>query len=250
MKKHLSALLIAAMATGIIFSTATQTQAHTENTGWVSVQTTANTEIAPDVVEINIQIKTDDNKSLQKATEDNKEISDKIYTELSAMIDTEKGDFLKTKNFNATPIYSYKNDKKTIIKYEVTNSIIVHTKAVKDAGKIIDKAILFGATNIDDINFSVSSYDKQCDDLLAIAAKKAKNRANSIVTASGGTLAGVKSVNGSCSANQNIATPYRLLAKNTVMDTASAGTTEAISSPVQSGIIKLIANINATYFVK
>ena len=170
MKKQLSTLLVAAVATGIIFCSGANL-ASAENNGWVSVQTTANTEIAPDVVEINIQIKTDDTKSLQKATNDNKEISDKIYTELSAMIDTEKGDFIKTKNFNASPIYSYKNDKKTIIKYEVTNSVIVHTKAIQDAGKIIDKAILFGATNINDVTFSISSYDKQCNDLLAIAAK-------------------------------------------------------------------------------
>ena len=46
---------------------------------------------------------------------------------------------------------------------------------------------------IDDDCFSVSSYDKQCNDLLAIAAKKARTRANSIVTAGGGTLGGIKS---------------------------------------------------------
>ena len=248
MKKQLSTLLVAAVTTGIIFCSATNI-ASAENNGWVSVQTTANTEIAPDVVEINIQIKTDDTKSLQKATNDNKEISDKIYTELSAMIDTEKGDFIKTKNFNATPIYSYKNDKKTIVKYEVTNSVIVHTKAIQDTGKIIDKAILFGATNINDVSFSISSYDKQCNELLAVAAKKAKTRATSMVTAAGGTLTGIKSINGSCSTNQYNATPYRLLTKNASMD-SSTGTTESISSPIQSGVVKLIADINASYFVK
>ena len=248
MKKQLSTLLVTTAATGIIFCSGANL-ASAENNGWISVQTTANTEIAPDVVEINIQIKTDDPKSLQKATNDNKEISDKIYTELSAMIDAEKGDFIKTKNFNATPIYSYKNDKKTITKYQVTNSIIVHTKAIQDAGKIIDKAILFGATNINDVSFSISSYDKQCNDLLAIAAKKARIRANTMVTAAGGTLSGIKSINGSCSTNQHIATPYKLMARNATMDTAS-GDTEAISSPVESGVIKLIADINASYFVK
>lgn len=248
MKKQLSTLLVAAVATGIIFCSGANL-ASAENNGWVSVQTTADTEIAPDIVEINIQIKTDDTKSLQKATNDNKEISDKIYTELSAMIDTEKGDFIKTKNFNASPIYSYKNDKKTIIKYEVTNSVIVHTKAIQDAGKIIDKAILFGATNINDVKFSISSYDQQCNNLLAIAAKKARTRANTMVNAAGGTLTGIKSINGSCSTNQHEAVPYRILAKNASMDSVASGT-ESISSPVQSGIVKLIANINASYFVK
>ena len=238
-------MLIATAIAGCVLLNETKTVAQTIDTGWVSVQTEANTEIAPDVVEIKIEVKTDDTKSLQKATDDNKEITEKIYTELSAMIDQEKGDFIKTKNFNATPIYSYKNEKKSIIKYEVTNSIIVHTKAVQDAGKIIDKAILFGATNINNINFSISSYDKQCNDLLAIAAKKAKSRANSIVTAGGSTLGNIKSIDGSCSTNQNTAVPYRMLAKNTFADSASAGM-ETISSPIQGGMIKLFANINAT----
>lgn len=54
------------------------------------------------------------------------------------------------------------------------NSIIVHTKNVDKAGNIIDKAISLGATNVNDLNFSVSNYEAQCNDLLAIAAKKAK----------------------------------------------------------------------------
>ena len=116
MKKYLPTMLIATAIAGCVLLNETKTVAQTIDTGWVSVQTEANTEIAPDVVEIKIEVKIDDTKSLQKATDDNKEITEKIYTELSAMIDQEKGDFIKTKNFNATPIYSYKNEKKSIIK--------------------------------------------------------------------------------------------------------------------------------------
>ena len=45
--------------------------------GKISVNTTANTEIAPDVAEISFAVKTTDLKSMQKATLENKEISDK-----------------------------------------------------------------------------------------------------------------------------------------------------------------------------
>ena len=37
---------------------------------------------------------------------------------------------------------------------------------------MIDKAIEAGATNVDNLNFSVSTYDAQCNDLLGIATKK------------------------------------------------------------------------------
>ena len=176
-------------------------------------------------------------------------VSDKVYKELSAMINAQNGDYVKTANFNAAPVYSYKNDKKNLIKYEVSNNVIVHTKNIKDAGKMIDKAISSGATNINDITFSLSSYDKQCDELLSLAGKKAYKRAGLLAASAGNTLAGIKSINGSCSTNDVIRPQYRLLAKNVSMG-ASADAAVESASPIQGGVIKLFANINASYFVK
>ena len=86
--------------------------------GVINVNTTANTEIAPDVAEISFAVTTSDIKSMQKATLANKEISDKVYAELKSMIDTKNGDYIKTSDFSANPIYSYTNSKKNFEKYE------------------------------------------------------------------------------------------------------------------------------------
>ena len=80
--------------------------------GVISVNTNANSEIAPDTVEISFAVKTSDIKSMQKATLLNKEISDKVYTELKSMIKIENGDYIKTSDFTANPVYSYQNSKK------------------------------------------------------------------------------------------------------------------------------------------
>lgn len=248
MKKYLSAALIAAMTLGFVSAGTMKASADVQERGFVSVSTTANTELPPDVVEIRIAVQTEDAKSLQKATEENKLISDKVYDQLSSMINKENGDFIKTANFNASPVYNYKNNKKTLVKYEVSNSIIVHTKNIKDAGKMIDKAILFGATNINDLNFSISSYDKQCDQLLSIAAKKAYARAGILASSAGNNLAGIKSINGSCSTSSTMP-QYRLMAKNLAMDSVSVESA-GNASPIQGGVIKLYANLNASYFVK
>lgn len=248
MKKYLSAALIAALVTGFVSSGALKATADVIERGFVSVSTSANTELPPDVVEISIAVQTEDSKSLQKATEENKQISDKVYAALESMINKENGDFVKTANYSAAPVYNYKNNKKDLIKYEVSNNIIVHTKSVKDAGKMIDKAIVLGATNINDLNFSISSYDKQCDDLLSIAAKKAYKRAGILASSAHNTLNGIKSMNGSCSTSSAMP-QYRLMAKNVSM-AASADMAEGSSSPIQGGVIKLYANLNASYFVK
>ena len=248
MKKYLSAALIAALVTGFVSSGALKATADVIERGFVSVSTTANTELPPDVVEISIAVQTQDEKSLQKATEENKQISDRVYTELSKMINKDNGDFIKTTNYNAAPIYNYKNNKKNLVRYEVSNSIVVHTKAIKDAGKMIDKAISLGATNIDNLNFSISAYDKECDQLLGIAAKKAYTRAGILAASANNSLNGIKSMNCSCSTSSAMP-QYRLLAKNISLG-ASADSAAESSSPIQGGVIKLYANLNASYFVK
>lgn len=249
MKKYLSAALIAVIALGFTGTGTLKAAADVIERGFVSVSTTANTELPPDVVEISIEVQTEDAKSLQKATDENKLISDKVYKSLSAMINKNNGDFIKTANFNASPLYSYKNNKKTLNKYEVSNSIIVHTKSIKDAGKMIDTAIAQGATNVNNLSFSVSSYDKQCNDLLAIAAKKAYTRAGILASSANNSLNGIKSISGSCTTSNN-SVQYRLLAKNVAMDSMAGVAQESSASPIQGGVIKLYANLNASYFVK
>jgi len=220
--------------------------------GFISVNTTANTEVSPDVVEINIAVKTRDSKSMLKATAENKEISDKVYSTIKSMINPANGDYIKTADFRATPLYTYSsNGKKNFDKYEVSNNIIVHTKSIDKTGSIIDKAISLGATDVNDLTFSVSNYEKQCNDLLEIAANKAKTRANIVAKTSSSYITGIKSMNISCSTNESNRVQYRLYAKNMVMDSAGGvAEPEATATPIQGGIIKIFANLNASYFVK
>ena len=71
------------------------------------------------------------------------------------------------------------------------------------AGAMIDKAIELGATNIDSLNFTLSTYEKQCDELLATASKKTRTRADLMATAAGTIITGVKTLNGSCNSSGN-----------------------------------------------
>ncbi len=247
MKKFLSGLLIATAVVGIVNINGLKVVAETVERGFVSVSASANKELQPDVVDLRIEVRTDDDKSLQKATDENKEISEKLYNELSAMINKDNGDYIKTTNFKANPVYSYKNNKRTITKYEVSNTVVVHTKSIQDAGKIIDKAILFGATNVSDVKFSVSSYEKQCDDLLNQASKKAYKTATSLVAGSNGVLNGIKSLNGSCSTSEGARVQYKAMVQNLSLDSATATPEQ---TPIESGVIKLFAHVNASYFVK
>jgi len=104
MKKVILSALILSLAAGC--ATAITTTTGIER-GYISVNTSANTEIAPDVAEVSIAVQTFDNKYMQKATLQNKEISDKVIAELKSMINTANGDFIKTSDFSASPVYTY-----------------------------------------------------------------------------------------------------------------------------------------------
>ena len=178
----------------------------------------------------------------------NKEISDKVFAQLKSMIDIQNGDYIKTSDFSANPVYSYLNSKKNFEKYEVSNRVIVHTKSIDKVGFMIDKAIEAGATNVDNLSFSLSNYESQCNDLIAIATKKAKTRAEVIAQALGTSINGISNISTSCSTN-NYNPPRLYMAKNMIADVAS----ESVSAggvSISNGVVKVNANVNAGFFVK
>ena len=245
MKKFLISAVIVGLALGCA---SVQAISESIERGYISVNTSANAELAPDVAEISIAVKTYDNKSMQKATLQNKEISEQVISTLKSMIDTSKGDYIKTADFSATPIYSYSGNKRNFDKYQVLNSVVVHTKSIDKIGSMIDKAIALGATDVNSLNFSVSNYEAQCNDLLTLAAKKASARANAVAKTVPTTLSGIRSMDVSCSTSNSSRPQYKMLMANRamMMDSEAAGS----STTIESGVIKVFANVSATYFVK
>ena len=248
MKKILVALTILSLFTGYT-TLSSQAIGVEKERGRVAVNITANTEMAPDVAELSFAVQTSDLKSMQNATLENKKISDKVFLELKSMINTNNGDYIKTSDFSAQPVYSYVNSKKNFEKYEVFNRVIIHTKSIDKVGLMIDKAIAAGATNVDNLSFSLSNYESQCNDLIMIATKKAKNRADLIANALGISVDGVSNISTSCSVN-NYNPPRLYMAKNMVADVAAESSGGGIATNISNGVVKVNANVNASFFVK
>jgi len=248
MKKMLIAITVLSLFAGCASLSSQAVTPESKDRGIISVSTTADMELAPDVAEISFAVKTSDAKSMQKATQLNKEISEKVYNELKALINPAAGDYIKTSNFNASPVYSYSNSKRTLDKYEVSNRVTVHTKSMDNVGKMIDHSITAGATNVDSLSFSVSNYDVKCNELISSAAKKAYARASILAKATNSAIAGVESINTSCSSG-NYSAPRLYMAKNMVSATADSAS-EGSGMSISNGAIKINANVNASFFVK
>lgn len=247
MKKIFVSALILGLLAGASSVASNAVTTTSEERGYITVNTQANKEMSPDLVEISIAVETSD-KSMQKAVAQNKEISDKVQAILKTMINSQNMDYIKTADFSATPIYNYVNKKRVFDKYEVSNTIIVHTKNIDKAGEIIDKAIAAGATNVNNLNFSISDYEAQCDELLTLAVKKAQNQASAVATAAGSALDGVKYMNASCNSGATSRVYYNLMAKNAVDAAPEAGI--GSSTPISAGRIKVQASLNSAFFVK
>lgn len=244
--------LLTAVVLGLIAVSAPLSQAVTQvshDRGYISVSTSANTEVAPDVAEISFAVQTSDTKSMQKATQLNKEASDRVLSVLSSMLNSSNGDYIKTSDFSASPIYTYSGSKRNLDKYEVSNRVIVHTKSLDKIGAMIDKAIEAGATNVDNLNFSLSTYDSQCNDLLGIATKKAQSRAGLLAKNLGTTLDGVRTFDVSCNAN-NYSSPRMYMAKNMLASVADEAASGGTQTSISGGVVKIYANVNASFFVK
>ena len=186
---------------------------------------------------------------MQNATSKNKEISEKVYNAMKSMINTNDKDYVKTTNFNANPRYTYSSNKRIFDRYEVSNTIVIHTKSISKIGDMIDKAISLGATEVSNMSFSLSSYENECDALLSSATKKARAQADTLVKAAGSVITGVKSIDGNCSPNAHTRVMYSMKA-NMYANTLEADSAAGPSTPIEVGVVKIYANVNTSFFVK
>ena len=216
--------------------------------GTISTNASSEKEVAPDIAEITFAVVTNDSKSLQRAVEENKLIFEKLNSVLKSMINPQNGDYIKTLGYTTTPVYSYVNSKKVFDRYDVTNKVLVKTKNVDILGKMIDDAISAGATNIENLNFSLFNYEPYCESLITQATKKAKAQADITAKALFTSITGVQNVNTSCNINNNY-NPRLYMAKNMIADTA-AGASFSSPTSISNGTIKVSAHINASFYVK
>lgn len=210
--------------------------------GYIDVYLTKTREIAPNKAEIVIGVETS-NKSAKIASEENKKISNNIQSKIKTLIKEENGDYIKTSNYSLLPRNIYKDGKTIFDKYVAVNTVTVYTKDLEAVSKIVDTAIANGATNINDLNFSISDYDDVCTEMMTDLAGKAKARAEKLVAPTGGKVKGIRTMDANCSAQGNY--PRVMYSMNKESATAAADGT-----PIQKGKVKLNASVNASFFIK
>ena len=108
MKKILLGALVISIIAGVAATTATSSTTTTvkEDRGYVMANGSANKDLTPDTAQISFSVVTYDKTSMQKASDENKEISEKIIKDLKSFINTANKDYVKTTNYSATQEYT------------------------------------------------------------------------------------------------------------------------------------------------
>ena len=217
--------------------------------GYINVSSSITKDVDPDKAEVVFYVETSE-KTAQEAADKNKTITNNVIDAIKPEIIANEKDSIKTSAFIVRPDYYWtKDNKKVLNSYIATNSVYVITTNIQNAGKIIDLALQAGATKVDSFRLTLDNDNNYCTGILEDAAKDTMFKAGSIAKVLGTSVAGVKSINTSCNTQNSNPTPYRLMAKNAV--TESADSVAGISStPIEAGKIKVYANVNASYFLK
>ena len=211
--------------------------------GYISINATESREVVPNVVTISFGVETTDVDS-KRAAERNNQISTNVINAIKTELISDKKAIVQTKNFNIRPNYKNNDYEDRIIKnYTVVNTIQVKTCDISKISGVIDVAVKNKVSNVDSINFSLSDDDVLANDLVNKAVIKAKTQAKNVALAANKKIIGVKSLR--VNVYQNTSSNGRLYKASSV---DSVGT--SMSTPIETGKIKLNASVDAEFYVK
>ena len=215
--------------------------------GSISVTSEETMELDPTTVKISFSIETKANNA-QTATELNKKASQNAINSVKSLIDTNKKETMKTTSFNIHPEYSYKDGQNKLIGYRASNTLQVTLKDVEKAGKIISTALANGANSVSGLQFILDETNDACNSLIQKASKNARLRADKVAESIGTSIAGIRRLNTSCSANQGYRSNFAY------MNSKALGAADEMAAdnsiPIEVGKNQIRATVSAEFYVK
>lgn len=194
--------------------------------------------IKPDIAYVNVGVENLD-KDAKKAQQDNKSAMDKVMAKLKSLGIAEKD--IQTSDYYVRLEEDYRNDKREILGFRVSNTVKVTLRNVDKVGEVLAGAYEAGANTFHGITFDVENRDDAYNKAMEQAIAKAKEKAESMAKAAGVKLDKMDVI---C---EGLTTPqyrggYRDMKEEMSMDAGSV--------PVSPGELDVTANVTIIYKVK
>src|SRR5690625_4986742 len=135
-------------------------------------------EIPPNLATINFEVKTEARQVLEAQQENSYQMNQIIQSLIQFGISR---DSIQTRSFEVRPVYDYIDGEQEFRGYEVINMISVAMDNIDLVGNVIDLALQNGATNVLNLQFSLTDsqvYERQA---LANALEDANGKAQTLV---------------------------------------------------------------------
>lgn len=146
----------------------------------------ADTDAAPDTVEVLISVVTQNRRALEAQQQNARKTEAVIAAVKQASGGGEPQ--ISTSSYSLLPEYTYTSRMPSIIGYEARNSVLVRMTKLDNVGAVIDAATDAGANSIQRVNFTLKEVNPARDRTLAEATKRAYSKAEAIAQALGGRV--------------------------------------------------------------
>ncbi|CQR47182.1 26 kDa periplasmic immunogenic protein precursor [Paraliobacillus sp. PM-2] len=189
----------------------------------------------PDQARVSFGVVTED-KQVQTAQQQNAILANQVIDALAAI--GIANDQIETAAYTIQPMYDYPDNQKVFRGYQVSHLFTVVVNDLTKVGEVLDVATQNGANVINEVEYELANstviYQEALQDATLNARKKAENMAHSL----------------GLSINR---IPLRLTEENVQLQrpryTAEvlSATTDAVTTPVQEGHVKVTATVQAVF---
>jgi uncharacterized protein YggE len=206
-----------------------------ENERTLTARGSAVEDAAPDTAIITVAVETMAQSAKGSANE-NARVSENMLKALRKSL--EPVDRAETFSFSVFPVYDYDKNRHEILKgFRTVHQIRVTASKPSSVGGILDAAIEAGANRVADVRFDVKDTTEACGRLIRAASERAASQAKAASSAFGTALDGLKMIVPSCARESEGPRPY------------AAELMRASLAPVEPGMVRLRAEIEAVYFL-
>lgn len=207
-----------------------------ENERTLAVRASAVEEASPDTVMVTLAVETMAPSARESASL-NAEAAEKVMKAVRSGLGA--NDRVETSSYSVFPVYDYDKGRREVLRgFRTVNQVMVTSGRPGAAGEILDSAIAARANRVVDVRFDLKDTAGACASLIKAAAEKAASQARAAASAFETTLAGVKSIAPSC--GREAEGPVRFYGAEM----------KAAPTPVEPGMVRLRADIEAVYFLK
>ncbi len=177
----------------------------------------------PDQVKVDIGVTTTGNTA-QDASSQNATLMTAVLAAIQQILGPNAN--IKTLSFSISPNYKQNSSPPVVVSYTANNTIEVTAADVTTIVKVIDSSSQAGASNINNLHFSISNDEPVREQALTAASKQALAHATAIATGLGGHIGNVVAAQEGVSV-----TPIGSLAPT------------ATATPIEPGLVTVTANV-------